>query len=303
MEYNYQYIKNLIAHKEEESLKLEFKNTEALKNKKEMAKDVSAMANSAGGIIVYGINEVDHKADNLSTIDGNKYNKEWFENVLVSNIHRPIKDLKIHPIRLEGKISKSIYVIEIPESEDTPHMASNNRYYRRHNFQCIPMDEYEVRALYFKNKTPDLYISSMTNKTSVEIEEHHGRKIAFSKPSFQIYNEGNGISLNHKIVIEMNELDKYTISVDALRSKTSLSQSLNEDKSRIISIYDKTPIFPEELTSIGDFKFGYLFDEISKEKETDEKKIKVKILHETGVDSMNLSLYDFYRNTDIEKYI
>ena len=54
-------LQNYITSEIEESLTLEYKSAEALDRnetkKKEITKDVSAMANSAGGIIVYGISE------------------------------------------------------------------------------------------------------------------------------------------------------------------------------------------------------------------------------------------------------
>ena len=66
-------IRQLIYLKVEESIQLDFKQAESLgkndKKKLEIAKDVSAFANSAGGYIVYGIKENNHVADSLSFID------------------------------------------------------------------------------------------------------------------------------------------------------------------------------------------------------------------------------------------
>jgi predicted HTH transcriptional regulator len=54
-------LMKLIENEIEESLTLEYKSAEALDRtdfkKKEITKDVSAMANSAGGTIIYGIFE------------------------------------------------------------------------------------------------------------------------------------------------------------------------------------------------------------------------------------------------------
>ena len=54
-------LNNFIASGIEESLTLEYKSAEALDRneykKKEITKDVSAMANSAGGTLIYGISE------------------------------------------------------------------------------------------------------------------------------------------------------------------------------------------------------------------------------------------------------
>jgi predicted HTH transcriptional regulator len=58
------YLNELIKSGEKESLTLEYKSSSSLKNqdkeKNERAKDVSAFANSAGGVILYGILEDKH---------------------------------------------------------------------------------------------------------------------------------------------------------------------------------------------------------------------------------------------------
>ena len=59
-------LQNFITSEIEESLTLEYKSAEALDRtetkKKEITKDVSAMANSAGGIIIYGIKEYNNSS-------------------------------------------------------------------------------------------------------------------------------------------------------------------------------------------------------------------------------------------------
>ena len=72
--YTFADIQYLIDNGVEESIHLDFKAAGALakddKKKNEIAKDVSAFANSDGGIIIYGISESGHKADSYSFVDG-----------------------------------------------------------------------------------------------------------------------------------------------------------------------------------------------------------------------------------------
>ena len=81
--YNIETIKSFINNEIEESIHIEFKSSGALSKKdnekKEVSKDVSAFANSDGGIIIYGIEEKNHKANDFSFIDGNEYTKEWLK--------------------------------------------------------------------------------------------------------------------------------------------------------------------------------------------------------------------------------
>jgi predicted HTH transcriptional regulator len=161
-EYTERDILSLIEGKVEELISLEFKSGDSLGfepgKKKELSKDVSSFANSAGGLIIYGINENNHVAESISFIDGNTITKEWVEQVIHSNIQRKIDGILIIPVRFENDVSKTVYVIKIPVSNQAPHMASDNRYYKRYNFQSVPMEEYEVRNLYNRLQKTDLSI-------------------------------------------------------------------------------------------------------------------------------------------------
>ena len=61
-------LNNFIKNKIEENTNLEYKDPLSLDNKREIAKDISAMANSNGGIIIYGLCEdnKDHKPTRIA---------------------------------------------------------------------------------------------------------------------------------------------------------------------------------------------------------------------------------------------
>ena len=101
-------IDDLYQGEIEESLTLEYKRSDALtkdpQHRKELFKDVSAMANASGGIIIYGMKEVGNKPDGTDDgLDPKVVTKEQIENVLMSNIIPPIEDLQIKPVTLTSK--------------------------------------------------------------------------------------------------------------------------------------------------------------------------------------------------------
>src|SRR4051812_12009648 len=97
----------LISEQEKESLTLEYKGCDALsKNdpkKNEVSKDVSALANSAGGTIVYGMLEDGHVPTGVD--DGydphGAITKEWLEQVINSRIQQRIDGVRIRVVDLE----------------------------------------------------------------------------------------------------------------------------------------------------------------------------------------------------------
>jgi hypothetical protein len=104
-----------------ESLTLEYKDSRALGNtdhqKTELFKDVSAMANSQGGIIVYGMKEIGHLPTGTDDgVEPSKIKREWLENILSANIDPKIEDLLIKPVILTSKGTGNVaYILDIPK--------------------------------------------------------------------------------------------------------------------------------------------------------------------------------------------
>lgn len=150
----------LIRDRAEESLTLEFKSCDSLRNKKwreELAKDVSAFANSAGGTIVYGIKEngFTHEAEQIDEgYDPKQLNKETLQRVIDSRIHRRIEGIRYDVVELTTtQPGKVLFVLNIPESKLAPHM-SDYRFFKRFEYESKPMEKYEVRERYGREKFP-----------------------------------------------------------------------------------------------------------------------------------------------------
>jgi hypothetical protein len=144
----------LIRDEVQESLSLDYKRSAALgKNDKErndLSKDVSAFANSEGGMLIYGIQENRHVPTAVDVgVDRTQLTKEWLESVVKTNIHPTVDRLLIKQISLPSKGANAVaYVLEIGQATSrAPHQAFDHRYYKRFNFESTPMEDYEVRDL------------------------------------------------------------------------------------------------------------------------------------------------------------
>lgn len=136
----------------QEDLNLDYKGADSLAKsdgkKREIHKDVSAMANSAGGVLIYGIREYDdddrsHLPERFDPVDQSEFTREWLEQV-ISGIQPRIQNLVIKPVPIGPGPNDVAFVIEIPAS-NTAHQAGDYRYYKRYNFASVPMNDYEVR--------------------------------------------------------------------------------------------------------------------------------------------------------------
>jgi len=156
----------------QESLNLDYKGADALdkrnpKRNDNISKDVSAMANSAGGLIIYGIMEKDQLPHEITPIDATKVTREWLEQVINSTIQPRISGITIHPVPLDTSPNDTIYVVEIPQSI-TAHQANDKKYYKRFNFESVPMEDYEIRDIMNRSKHPNIELNF-----EIEVRREH----------------------------------------------------------------------------------------------------------------------------------
>jgi hypothetical protein len=165
-------LERLIQDSIQESLTLDYKSSAALakdsKSRDELCKDVSALANSAGGQIIYGIEEKDQKPFRIDE-GALGITREWIEQVIDSNVQPRILGLIITPIQLAKGFA---FVITVPQSTSRgAHQSPDKKYYKRQNFQSTAMEDYEIRDVMKRATTPDLFVSlsfSAGNRQSIE---------------------------------------------------------------------------------------------------------------------------------------
>lgn len=195
-------IEQYISGQIQENLNLEYKSAKALsKNDRsitEISKDVSSMANSQGGVIIYGVKEFDEKAkrhlpEKIDPIDQTLFTKEWLEQVITSNIRPRIQGLVIYPVQMKSNTNDSVYVVEVQQS-NTAHQAKDLRYYKRHNFKSEPMEDYEIRDIMNRANVPNvnvrfgLYDGVMSSDDTKTYTLYRGLKIILKNEGAQVVN-------------------------------------------------------------------------------------------------------------------
>lgn len=162
-------LKALIRDQVQESLHLDYKASDALtSNKKdELSKDVSAFANSDGGVIVYGIREKEHLPYEIDQgAPNDKVSREQIENVIRSMIAPRIPDIEIVQIQISE--THSAFAIAIGKTSNGPHQDRKTfKYYKRYNFQSAPMEDYEIQDI--RNRS-----AQIPNLIEIDIEIDQG---------------------------------------------------------------------------------------------------------------------------------
>jgi hypothetical protein len=233
------YIQQLVETQVQENIELDYKACAALAKtdgkKNDISKDVSAFANSAGGTIIYGVCE-DNETHLPTKIDDGFHpkdiSKEWLEQVVNSTIKRRIDGVRVHPVPLSNE--RLIYVVTIPSSIQAPHMASDRRYYKRFNFESVPMEEYEVRDVARRNEAPDLWIefeaTARTDSAVRGVEEY------FVSLNARITNRGPAMAEHYVVTIYVDE----SVGVQGLADKLLFAKSVVAKQGRLCRQMEKS---------------------------------------------------------------
>ena len=245
-------INALIDNSAEESLYLDFKDSRAISAQKttDISNDISAFANSDGGVIVYGVNEDEkHRASSLSYIDTNKYSKEWLDQVISSNIQPRISNIKIYSIPNKNDITQCVYVVKIPRSSKAPHMGAKKIYYKRSNARCTPMEEYEVKDMYFR-KTPSRLSVCDVNLRRVGV---NNRGVVVYDFMSQIQNISETVETTYKLNLYITGDISY-IDYGRYRAEDKIECTELDTNRLKISILGSMPIFPHEAIDMPNVK-------------------------------------------------
>jgi hypothetical protein len=134
-------IQALLDSKIEESMILDYKRQ--LSSNKEIAKDLAAFANTEGGTIIYGVIDKDRKPMSFQWLS-DKGIEEKIQDIASNNIQPKLSGVVVIRFDNPDKIDEALYVVEVPKSPESPHMA-NERYYRRSGSTSRAMDNIQVK--------------------------------------------------------------------------------------------------------------------------------------------------------------
>lgn len=111
-------------------------NTNEGKVRAELAKQLSAFANSGGGRIIYGLTDqgaIDQRGV-ARTVKGNQSTKEWLEDLIPTATDPEIIGANVYEVagsRRGSRINsgKAVFVVDVPDSDRAPHQSKGDFLY------------------------------------------------------------------------------------------------------------------------------------------------------------------------------
>lgn len=148
------HVQSLVTNEVQEEFDLDFKTTlygRGDSEKRDLAGDVAAMANTAGGVIILGVEE-DSQATAIAApgVDLSDDEKRRMTQVIASLV-APVPSFEVLPVPNDGNPEHGYYVIAVPRSPVAPHAVLVNqglRYPRRNGSTTRYLSEPEVADAY-----------------------------------------------------------------------------------------------------------------------------------------------------------
>lgn len=128
----------------------------------ELAKQLSAFANTGGGEIIYGVTN-DGKIDfgGISrSVKGRQPTKEWLEDLIPILTELEVLGVNVYEIPRQSENSKiaegkAIFVVDVPDSDRAPHQSRRDwRYYVRLGGKSIPAPHRMVEDIRNRQRHP-----------------------------------------------------------------------------------------------------------------------------------------------------
>lgn len=168
----------------------------------ELAKQLSAFANTGGGRIIYGLTNsgaVD-SGGVARSVRGRQSTREWLENVIPTLTDLEIVGFNVFEILPKPTGSslasdKSIYVVDVPNSELAPHQSKRDlRYYVRLGGNSQPASHRLIEDIRNRSRHPKLEVHDLrivnASASSLEITGLRGKFQLVTSLSFGLRNKG-----------------------------------------------------------------------------------------------------------------
>ncbi|MDO9405595.1 MAG: ATP-binding protein [Polaromonas sp.] len=202
MTVNWQVIENILRSRAQEAQALEFKRGASLgktnEQRKELVKDCTGFANASGGLIIYGVDEVEEEgikvAAGLSAIVDQGIDSDWISNVLRSQTMPPLNGHQIFEFNTPDNSGK-IIAIDIPSSSTAHQNLYDHKYYQRGGVTTSPMIDFQIRDVMSRRtgtqvlvevNFDNILISSYLHRRRIKIKISNTGTVTLDKWWFEI---------------------------------------------------------------------------------------------------------------------
>jgi hypothetical protein len=168
-------IETVVQNRIPESRTLDYKldvHPEGDAGNKEFLKDISAFANTAGGYLIYGVEEKKGIPAAIKGVEVDDFDKlrQRFDNLLRTGVDPPIRGVEFRQVDFTE--SKKIIVVRVSKSVARPHVVKikeHFRFYGRSSSGVHPLEVDDLRRAFLASETLATRIRTFRNDRIAQI--------------------------------------------------------------------------------------------------------------------------------------
>ena len=131
----------------------------------ELSRQISAFANGGGGQLFLGVDDNGVVDEGVPVDIKGGGTRSWLEDLIPGLVDPPLRHFNVFEIgedpAFEGRpaTGRAVYVIDLPTSDDAPHMARDHRYYLRIAGKSRPMGHVHLQDIALRVRRPEVVVS------------------------------------------------------------------------------------------------------------------------------------------------
>jgi hypothetical protein len=178
------------------------------KDKENFSKCLSAFANSDGGVLVWGVktdhrDQVDRAADCRPFAEPEKF-RARLQDYLLAATQPPVDGVSLAVVSAHR--GAGFVKCLIPASDKPPHMASDNKYYRRTSNGSRQMEHIELEDMFGRRQRPVL-------KLRIALAQTMYRDVPCELLELGLLNEGRAVAKYSNVFCELKDTTISKIEV------------------------------------------------------------------------------------------
>lgn len=226
-----------------------------------LSKQLSAFANASGGRLFLGIDDTGRIDGGIPVDLKGGGTRAWLEDIIPGSVEPALRAFNVFEVRRSRPGSRifegcAVYVIDIPASEDAPHMANDHRYYLRIAGKSRPMGHIHLQDILRRTQHPKVGMARVGPYGRPELDETDPRGPRMFL-CFQMFVANGGMKLARHVGVEL-EVPRMLVSSSA-RERTLASGDLQLTQrpgAYHYFRYHPTPLFPAQEIGFGRFWIG-----------------------------------------------
>ncbi|HEV2296006.1 MAG TPA: ATP-binding protein [Tepidisphaeraceae bacterium] len=175
--------------------------------RKDVAKAISAFANSGGGHLLLGVKD-DGTFDGVTAIaKGRMPTRQWMEQIVPNLVNFPLEDFRVHEVERDSPSAiptgTVVIVIDVGDSVLAPHQtADTKQYYYREGGHSKPAPHFYLETLRNRLVSPVLK-PEVADLRVVRAYPHEGGVFVEARSVFRVTNQGKTAAYKWALALEM----------------------------------------------------------------------------------------------------